>query len=190
MTTFILHGGFTRIDNDSNAAYYHEITKDLATGAVVLVVLFAREEKEYGDALELETKKILSGAGDKQLNIQMASEYTLIEQIEGADAIIIRGGDTLKLTKALKQHPSFADSIKGKVVAGSSAGAYVLSTYYYSRDSGEIHKGLGILPLRVICHFESDESDVTKKAIEDMDNYPKDLELIVLKDCEWKVFTW
>jgi peptidase E len=188
MTKFILHGGFTRVDNELNAGYYHEITRSLAKDAKVLVIPFSRDDKEYSDVLKLETEKIQNSATNKQLDVQIASENNLIDQIKNSDAVVIRGGNTNKLLTALKKHPSFKDAIKDKTVAGSSAGAYVLSTYYHSADSGKIHEGLKILPLRVICHFKSDQFNVTEKAIKAMDQYPNNLELLVLKDHEWKVF--
>lgn len=188
MTKFILHGGFTRVDNKLNTGYYYEITRDLKKDSKVLVVPFSREIKEYGDVLEQEKEKLLNSAGNKQLEIQLASEDNFIEQVKKTDALVIRGGDTLKLIRVLKQYPDFADFIKDKVVAGSSAGAYILSKYYHSADSGKINEGLGILPLRIICHFASDQFDVTEKAIAAINKHPNNLELVVLKDYEWKVF--
>jgi peptidase E len=188
MTKYILHGGFSRVDNKLNAEYYQEITKDLSAGAKVLVILFSREEEEYDDLFKQEKGKILKSADNKQLEVQLASEDNFIEQVENADALVIRGGGTQKLISTLKKYPGFSNVIKGKVVAGSSAGAYILSTYYHSASADKIDEGLGILPLRVICHFQSDQFNVTEKAIEAINKYPEGLELVVLKDYQWRVF--
>lgn len=51
-----------------------------------------------------------------------------------------------------------------------------------------MHKGLGILKVKVVCHYNSDRFDVGTEAVEQMKQYPDDLELVVLKDFEWKVF--
>jgi len=132
MAKYILHGGFTRVDNNLNAEYYREITKDLVIGTKILVIPFSRDDEEYDDVFNEETKKLRDGAGNKQLEVLLASENNFIEQVINSDALVIRGGDTLKLIGVLKQFPSFAASVKDKVVAGSSAGAYVLSKYYHS----------------------------------------------------------
>jgi len=189
MTKFILHGGFTRVDNDLNAAYYREITRKLPSGAKILIIPFSRDDEEYDVVLKQETTKLLNNADHKNLRILLATKDNLIQQIATADTLVIRGGDTNKLLSFLRQYPSFPQAIKNKVVAGSSAGAYVLSTYYHSAESGKINKGLGILPLRVICHYQSQEFNVNDQAIEKMNKYPANLELVVLKDFEWQIFT-
>lgn len=179
------------MDNKLNDGYYREITKNLPNGSSILVVIFAREEKEYDEIMERERKKILSSTDKKHFEVLLASQDKFIEQVENADALVIIGGDTQKLIEALNQHPKFSNALKGKIVAGSSAGACVFAKYYHSADSGKVFEGLGTLPLRLICHFKttSDEFAVTDKAITAMDNYPNDLELVVLKDYEWRIFT-
>lgn len=153
----------------------------------MLVVLFARAEDTHTEAFQDETEKINRGT-NKHLNIINAVKDKFIEQIKQADAIVIRGGDSLKLLNLLKRHPQFKEAIKSKTVAGSSAGAYVLSKYYYSADYNKIFEGLGILPIRLICHYDSKEFDVKQSAREQLDKYPKSLDLVILKDHEWKVF--
>lgn len=142
---------------------------------------------------EQDKSRIIENADNKKLNIVTATEDDFMNQIEKADSIYIRGGETDKLINTLKQYPDFKEVIKNKIISGSSAGAYVLSTYYASASKGGIHKGLGILPLRVICHYQSeihkiDESKKHEDPVALIEEYPKDLELIVLKDYEWKSF--
>lgn len=154
MTKIILHGGFTRDDNELNRSYYREITGDLKDGDTVLVVLFARKKEEWADLFQDETRKLTASTGAK-LKIELASEDDFASQLKQANAIVIRGGDTLKLIEIIKRYPDFAEAIKGKVVAGSSAGAYLFSRYYHSGSSNDVFEGLGILPIRITCHYES-----------------------------------
>ncbi len=100
----------------------------------------------------------------------------------------MRGGETEKLLFELKKHPEFKDAIKGKTIAGSSAGAYAVSRYYHSANRGGIHEGLGILPVRMICHYQSDTLKFTDDPIALMKEYPDELPLVVLKDFEFQVF--
>jgi peptidase E len=187
MTKIILHGGFSREDNELNRGYYREITKDLKDGDTVLVVLFARKKEEWTDLLQDETRK-LTASTDAKLKIELASEDDFMEQVKQASAIVIRGGDTLKLIEAIKLHPDLAEAIKGKVAAGSSAGAYLFSRYYHAGSSNEVFEGLGILPIRIVCHYESKKFETRGNPLEQLKQYPEDLELVILKDYEWKVF--
>ncbi|HUX35952.1 MAG TPA: Type 1 glutamine amidotransferase-like domain-containing protein [Candidatus Paceibacterota bacterium] len=187
MTKIILHGGFTREDNELNRAYYREITKSLKDSDTVLVVLFAREKEEWADLLQDETRKLAASTGAR-LKIELASENNFMEQVKQASAIVIRGGDTLKLIEIIKQYPDFAEAIKGKVVAGSSAGAYLFSKYYHSGSEDKVFEGLGILPIRIICHYDSKKFETRGNPLEKLKQYPENLELVILKDYEWRVF--
>ena len=111
-----------------------------------------------------------------------------MEQLKLADVIYIRGGDTEKLLKVLRQFPRFADGLKNKVVVGSSAGAYILAECYHSATRGGVYKGLGILPIRVICHYQSEIYPSIDDPIVAINNgCERSSELVVLKDFEWKV---
>src|SRR3989338_2599613 len=187
-TKFILHGGFTSAPNELNKSFYKESTKGLSDGATILLVYFARKEGEVHELFEEDKGRILKYTDTKKLHIVLADEENFMSQVQSAHAIYMRGGDTDKLLNALKKYADFSKMLEGKIVSGSSAGAYVLSVYYHSAVNGEIHKGLGILPIRVICHYQSTILKSPDDPIALMEEYPKELELVVLKDYEWKSF--
>lgn len=54
-----------------------------------------------------------------------------VEQIKQADVIYLKGGNTNWLHDRLAEIPDLINLLSGKIVAGSSAGALVLSKYYY-----------------------------------------------------------
>lgn len=189
MTKFILHGGFARDANAINDGFFAEIRKDLPQNATILVVLFARKDAEQEEIFQFLQGALQKGAAEKRLNFVLATEKDFIEQLRGADALFLHGGETNKLLAKLKNYPNFTEAIKGKTVVGSSAGAYVLSKYFHSASQGDIHEGLGILPIKTICHYESPKFEVRDDAIVSMAGYPHDLDLVVLKDYEWKVVT-
>jgi peptidase E len=188
MTTFILHGGFTRDKNKLNRSFFREITKNIPDGGTVLFVYFAGRDNEIGEKFEEDKQNIIAEARSKRLNIVLATEEDFIEQVKQSDAVYIRGGDTAKLLSTLKKYPNFEEAIQGKTIAGSSAGAYALSTFFFSNDRNAVFEGLGILPLRVLCHYESKKYERKGNALETLNHYPQDLELVVLKDYEWRVF--
>jgi peptidase E len=188
MTKYILHGGYTKLENDSNRAFFREIVKDLLDTATILLVYFAREDVEIPKLFERDKKSFL-GTGKKDLNFLVASSEDFIQQIQNADAVYLSGGETEKLLNTLKQFPAFAKAVTGKVVAGSSAGAYALARYYYSNSRNTVSEGLGILPVKVVCHFKSKIHDVpATDPVELMEKYSENLELVVLADCESRLF--
>jgi peptidase E len=189
MTKYILHGGFTSAENNLNRTFYAEIAKDVPDRGTVLLVYFAGSDEEVEGKFEQDKGRILAGANGRSLNIIIATRENFIEQVRNAASIYMRGGDTDMLQNALKEYPEFKDAIQGKTVAGSSAGAYVLSTYRYSSRRHRVRDGLGILPIKVICHYLSEHRDF--QSVEDpikvMKHHNEDLPLVVLKDYEWEV---
>lgn len=188
MTKFILHGGFTSADNEHNRTFYREMTAGVPDGGTVLLVYFAVTDGKLEEKFEQDKGRILVGAGDRSLNIQVATRENFIEEVKAADAVYMRGGSTETLLTTLKEYPDFKEAITGKIISGSSAGAYVLSTHYYSSSNHKVGVGLAILPARVICHYQSEHRDFQEKEdpIRVMEGYPNELDLIVLKDHEWK----
>jgi len=99
----------------------------------------------------------------------------LSEQLKNADVIYLRGGSTPALKAVLGEIRDLVDLVKGKIVVGSSAGAYVLSKYYYTHERDCIDKGLGILPIKTMCHYVEDRADKLrdlKEFVEDLPVYP------------------
>ena len=183
MTKFILHGGSTSTPNELNGKFFSEITKDVPEGGRVLIVYFSRKEEDYDKLFEQDKSNFLNNTGGKKLKLIIASKEQFVSQIKEVDAVYMRGGDTSKLLKVLKQNPSFEKVIRNKTVAGSSAGAYVLSRYFFSRDTNNVHEGLGVLPIKIACHYEDQQVTLNK-----LKEYGDNLEIILLKDYEFKIF--
>lgn len=182
MTKYILHCGYPNTDNELNRGFFNEISKGLPEEGSVLVIYFSRQDNEYEKLLEQDKQNILNNANGKKLEIILASKDDFINQIKESNAIYIRGGDTEQLLATLKVYPDFIEAIKNKVVAGSSAGAYVLAKYYYTHSKDMVREGLNILPIRLICHYNN-----SKELIDGFNQYSKEFELIILKDYEYKV---
>jgi len=149
VTKYILHGGFAVTENELNRTFYAECTKGLKDGAALLFAYFAREEEDVPRLFEEDKHKILETTGVKNLKMILAAKEKFMEQVKTADMICIMGGDTEKLLNTLKQFPQFASELKGKIIVGSSAGAYILAECYHSSTRGGVHKGLGIRALRM-----------------------------------------
>jgi len=155
----------------------------------ILLCYFASGEEDIATRYEGHKNQILEQAGGKKLNFLRATEENFIAQIKNADVLYMNGGTNHRLRETLEKYPDFLEVIKGKTVVGSSAGANVLSTYYFSNSRDGIFEGLGVLPIRLVCHYGSDKFPIKNDPLGLMKKYPENLELVVLKDFEWKVFT-
>lgn len=182
MTKFILHGGNTSTPNSSNNKFFTEIIKDVPDRGHILIIYFARKKEDYNDLFARDKVNFLSHARNKELELVVAKKEQFVNQLKEADAIYMRGGDTFRLLEALK-HSDFTKNIKDKIVAGSSAGAYVLSRYFFSKSTNDIHEGLGLLPIKVICHYNGNREILDKLKV-----FGDDLEVVLLKDYEFKIF--
>ena len=129
MTKYILHGGYERKDNELNNSFYREIAEDLPASATLLLVYFASEDEDQEATFKEQANRIREIVG-KDLNIELASEGKFLEQVEQADAVHFRGGNTPKLLSVLRRYPELPTLLRTKkVVSGSSAGAYALAKY-------------------------------------------------------------
>ena len=191
MTKYILHGGFTRIDNDLNRSFFKEIVHAIPKGGIVVLVFFAAEDGNVSEKASAITESIKAQTGGKIVNVVVANEKDFLNQLTQASAVYIHGGSTPKLLEILKKYPDLKKYLDGKTVAGSSAGAYAIGRYSPFHDDesgGKVREGLGLLPLRVVCHYDSLDLPPNPKALSLLENTAPELKLVLLKDCEWKVF--
>ncbi|MDZ7798202.1 MAG: Type 1 glutamine amidotransferase-like domain-containing protein [Patescibacteria group bacterium] len=161
MTKFIFHGGETKVKNVHNQNYFNEIVKGLKSPVKGLEIPFARQRDKWQSGVLRDKKKFQRNLKDnKKVELDLASEKSSIlrQQIKKAEVVFIIGGLEMKCLKEnLKKIKDFKQLIKGKVVAGSSAGAYVLSQYYYTHGRARVEEGLGILPVKTIAHYEKEK---------------------------------
>ncbi|MFZ2522428.1 MAG: Type 1 glutamine amidotransferase-like domain-containing protein [Minisyncoccia bacterium] len=180
-TKFILHGGFTPGNQEeNNSDFYKEILKDAPENAKVLIVPFAKDIERIHITTERVKGEFNQNKHQEKLNFEVANEESFIEQVKYADIIYFQGGTSLKLLEALKKFPELKDSLKGKTVAGESAGANVFGRFFFSPSANQIMEGLGILPLKIIPHYKEEYKDVFKDIAQDLEN-------LFLKEYEYKV---
>ncbi len=186
MTKYILHGGFARKDNELNYAFYKECMRDVPQGGTVLIVPFAKEDYTLED---FKRQVALFEAHGKNLNFKVANEKDFLEQIKESNLVYLGGGSTRKLLTALRNYPDLKALWERKTVAGSSAGAYSLVRYGASHSEEVVREGLGLVPVRLVCHYESLDEPPSALSVSMLKNTAPELELLFLRDFEWKVFT-
>ncbi|MEK7150792.1 MAG: Type 1 glutamine amidotransferase-like domain-containing protein [Patescibacteria group bacterium] len=178
---YILHGGYAGHTNSQNDEFYKEILKDTPDKLKVLLVYFAKEDDRITVNKEEDVAHFENNMGNKVITFEVATEKDFSEQVRQANIIHLHGGATLKLLAALKKHSDLKGLFGGKVVAGESAGAYVLSAYFYSKTAGGLFPGLGLVPAKTICHYIGENK-------EKLDEAPNNFETLLLKDYEYKIF--
>jgi peptidase E len=132
-------------------------------------------------------QKFRGQANDKNISFAQATEADFEQQLQAANAVYIHGGNTPTLLAILKNYENLKDKFEDKTIAGSSAGAYALVTHCTTHTEEHLRGGLAILPIRLVCHFESPELPPNETSLSELQNVDQSLELIYLKDCEWKV---
>ena len=184
-TRLLLHGGYLKLKDKRNDAYFAELTKELRDGDKVLFIGFARTDNDdRNQQFKHEEKWILNQTG-KDIQVLNAQEDRVIEQIKDAKTVQITGGQPDKLVEKIQQYPDFLPALSGKLVAGSSAGACLFSTYYFEPDSIAVKPGLGVLPIRLFVHNNNPNFGDRNDALSKLARFDNRLELVTLNECAW-----
>ncbi len=164
MTKYILHGGETKKHSKNNKNFFRE-SVGTAPHTKILVVLFAREEDLWEEIYSAIQKFFTKYSPEKELEFLLASPKIdeLIKQIKNSNVIYMHGGNTHKLKEMLDKIPNLENLWKNKIISGSSAGALVLSKYWYENDDDSYNEGLGILPIKLFCHYKKENNDRLEK---------------------------
>ncbi len=145
-----------------------------------MLAYFALPEEKWATLFERDRQAFLNITGQGEIEMILASkqldEFT--RQLGNATAIYLSGGKTKALKHMLKNVPNLAEAFRGKVVAGSSAGVHALCRYYYNRAADRIDRGLGILPLKIFCHYGSS----SQKALEQLVSTGECLQLLTIPE--------
>lgn len=180
-TKYIIHGGFAGHINSDNDKFFQEILKDTGERVNILLVYFAKELDRIPVNQAEDEVQFGRSKESKILTFEVARDEKFLEQVKWADVIYLHGGTTLKLLETLKKFSGLEKLFVGKTVAGESAGAYVLSAYFYSKSAGGLFQGLGLLPIKLICHYVGENSEKLKDA-------PDNLETLLLPDYKFRVY--
>lgn len=186
MTKYILHGGETKVYNESNKKFFFECTNLPQTPVKILCIYFAKTTGSIEEAFEFAKKKFTEAAAPlKEFTFVLADENLEIlrKQIQDADVVYIHGGDTDVLKEKLRPLIDFAELIAGKTVAGSSAGAYVLSRYYFSNSKRVIGEGFGVLAIKMFAHW-SEEKQPQRALLEE---FGEELPVYLVPETEFVV---
>lgn len=106
------------------------------------------------------------------------------------NAIYFRGGRTGDLIRLLDKNVGWQKELYGKTLAGSSAGADTIAKYYYNLDSLAVEEGLGMLPVKVLVHYQSGYNAPNvdwDRAYGELQIYKEDLPILALREGEFRI---
>src|SRR3989344_1375729 len=172
MTKYILHGGDTFKNNNDNNNFFREMVLGLEGKIKILLNYFSREESEYEKLVKQDRQRLLRYSKNKDLEFQVAETERFEKQLRWADVMYMRGGSTERLMKKLRKVKNIERLFEGKVIAGSSAGAYALSRYYYDNNSKILRKGLRVLNIKCYCHCKPEDIKIIRKLIVSKEEIP------------------
>ncbi len=178
MTKYILHGGYTRERNFDNDSFYKEWAQGLKGRIKILLCFFAEFKEKYFDE---DKERLLKQNENKDFQLEIATVDSFEDQVKSSDVIYFRGGSMSNLIGALRKFPNLEKHFSGKVIVGSSAGAYALSKYFWNNDKNELQDGLGILNIKCFCHYKNEDKENLKKLLD----YKENLPIITLPDYKW-----
>lgn len=190
-TKILLHGGNADRDTEKNEKFYNEIINGFEGKAMkILCVYFARPERRWEDSYydDQITFKRLERETGLEIETRLAKSADtddFIQDISWADVVFINGGmrGYLKETLLKIGEKRFWSLLNDKILVGISAGANVLSKYYYSMATGGIREGAGFLDIKILTHYSEHEPE----KFETLKKHGEDLPLITIREEEYVV---
>mgnify|MGYP002631485908 CR=1 FL=1 len=186
MTKYILHGGLSIEDNTKNSKFYQEIFKGITLLVTILMVYFARADNKRQELFNIHKKLLVKNNPDQEINFVYASDdiEEFREQVKQAQIMFVEGGSSERLIKHFQQLSDIKELIQSVAVyVGSSAGASIIAQYAYPSTDDQIQERLGILPIKIINHYDDTKADRLQK----LESMHPELKTYALVECEFIV---
>lgn len=182
MIKYYLHGGNSSADYPNNNDFRASVVADIQANPRILLCYFGNDTSEY-EAKFAKDKEVWSST-EVNLDFTIAKPEIFAEQCAKSGMLLLSGGDAFKLISVLRELKFTEELVKDKVVVGSSAGACAIAKYFYSNDENRVGKGLGLLNIKLHCHF--DPGKIAN--IEKLQQYGEELATIALPERNYVSF--
>lgn len=153
MTKYILAGG----EDMAYPAYASSLQRELASGSNkklrVLSCFFSSESESWAERADSWRKWFSDNLNGLTRSYDYANEGDFLAKIEKSDLIFFHGGRTQTLIDKIAKYPELQKYLAGKIVIGSSAGANMLSRYYWSPSHQRPGQGRGFVNQNVMVHY-------------------------------------
>lgn len=197
-TKIILAGGYMSKAADYGAEFCKEVVKYIDHPVRILECLFGLNHEAWEEALEREKQMFLKALPNIKIQFLIADKTIFVSQIKNADIICFRGGNTQQLYYVLKEIAGWQETIRDKIVVGTSAGAYILSEFYvHASESPELKRGFGLVQTKTVAHYRSDflhkdnpikSKEYWRKVDDLLDSSESHLNSTKLAEGEYKIF--
>lgn len=176
MTKYVLNFGGLGNSSDGAKRFFAELVKGQGKSPRILMCFFAQPRGEWEKRFESYTEAFdeFMPAGVNAV-YEMALPESFQEQVAGSDVVYCHGGDD-HLAMYWFDKFGVPDIWEGKVVGTNSATTHALAKHFWTCDWRQLDDGLGILPIKVIAHFESDFGSDDPRGPIDWEKAKKDLE--------------
>lgn len=163
-TTYVLQGGET---SKSSELYFKKFTDLVNKDEVkILMCYWSREKSEWDSLLTRDHERITKVTSKKVIFTVTPDPEDLLSQIDNHDVLFVAGGEAHLIEPLLLSLKGLREKIEGKVYIGSSMGAFIVAKNYIlsfdSQDDKDVHHGLGILPISILCHWDIENRKVEK----------------------------
>jgi len=184
-TRFIFHGGATSKPVPSNLAFFKEMATEVGESPKILLVYFAQSQVKWERLFNDDRKKFCQASPNLDFQFQLADpdKKVFASQIKEANVIYVRGGSNEKLYEAFSGIKNLKELLVGKAYGGSSAGANVAAKYYYTNSKNRVARGLGLVPVKVFCHFDPEKT----KELAALKNFGEKLPVYKIPESEFVV---
>jgi len=135
--------------------YWPEVLRRAGTPVGVLYVLAAIPPERWAGEFERNLAFLAERGepGGVTLELASADPPELTAQLGRSQVVCLRGGTFGVVRQStFAKLPNLGELLRGKVVAASSAGAYILARYCCT-SQGTIAEGLGLVPCKVLAHY-------------------------------------
>lgn len=182
MTKYILHGGLGE-NGSYQQDFFDEIVLSLPQQKLtVIYVPFGEDNEKKHQKTEKKQEQFNQFLPKKDVKVFMADKdpEKFLDQTHEADIIYFGGGLTKNMIDFLKAIPLdiLMQHLANKVIVGCSAGANALAKYYFASHLQKVEEGLGILPIKVFCHYTEEK----EPQLEELENYGEHLTSFALPE--------
>ena len=167
MTTYILHGGRTKIESANNELFFKQFTELVKKDHVkILLCYFAREKKSWSELFENDKVKIIKQSTKKvEINIVETIEQ-LRKKLQEVDVLYFSGGEEEFLRPYMTQLSFLKEAIRNKIFVGSSMGSFLAAKNYVlslsDQNEDTVYEGLGLVPYNILCHWNVEKNKEIK----------------------------
>lgn len=163
MKRLILMGGRPWLAEDGGKNFVETLFRYYPEQVKLAFCIFAQPEEQWEETRAWNTRMFDKFKGNRTVSYQTMTKENFAEVSAWADVIYLPGGDSFALPEKLK--PFDVGTLwDGKVIAGSSAGAYFLSKGFIGLRARKFGRGLGWVNSTCIAHWRAkDYEDYTDK---------------------------